>query len=470
MNIKETISQILSPTNATYINGVSVRRDFSKAVLEAMFQGLVEKEGRGVNGKFVTEQEANDAGQIFVNRVKAHYDEGREHGSSKNGGAFNNKGYMSATETVGIEVLQYFDEVILIPRATQDRISVDLAATEISNYVKSINLALNGSSFAAKWLATYKATEDERNVVKIGANDKALDKFIEASSLLDAGDMAHDIDAFDLETRIATFRVNYRPTLLAGGVLTLGGANYGYDIARQGTLDAQSTKRNLEDGYWGTIDGTPVHGISNLSLKYAAWFCGMPDEEFYNGKFLAGWVSSSYANARGVSVLEQIKTIDAHGGQGIEIQPMTKMGAITWYPKGNVAVTTDDYDPIAGLKTIFSGVAADLTFKLKSKGSRFYPEMSAASLTIAADGVTVAATVTALDDHNVDHLKKVAYVVADKAIKTVAEFIKEYGTATYKGVITTLGTKESTTVGNGKVVTCLAIADDGSITLAAKAK
>ena len=62
MNIKETISQVLSPTNATYINGVSVRRDFSKAVLKAIYQGLVEKDGKGVNGKFVTEQEANDAG------------------------------------------------------------------------------------------------------------------------------------------------------------------------------------------------------------------------------------------------------------------------------------------------------------------------------------------------------------------------------------------------------------------------
>jgi len=39
----EIISQILSPANATYINGVSAERRVAPATLKNMFQGLVYK-------------------------------------------------------------------------------------------------------------------------------------------------------------------------------------------------------------------------------------------------------------------------------------------------------------------------------------------------------------------------------------------------------------------------------------------
>ena len=154
---KETIMQNLAPENAPYINGVQARLNFNKAVLKAIYQGLIEKDGKGVSNKFVEESVANDSAQVLVNKLKPHYDKGREHGSAKNGGAFNNEGYFSTTETHGIEILQLFDAPIIIPRATQDRIDVDLASGEIANYVATLNVALNGSSWAAKWLATYNA-------------------------------------------------------------------------------------------------------------------------------------------------------------------------------------------------------------------------------------------------------------------------------------------------------------------------
>lgn len=65
----ETISQILSPTNATYVNGVSARRTFSAAVIKNMYQGLVETGGRGIDDKFVSESDAVESAQVFVNRI-----------------------------------------------------------------------------------------------------------------------------------------------------------------------------------------------------------------------------------------------------------------------------------------------------------------------------------------------------------------------------------------------------------------
>ena len=44
----ETITQILAPTNAPYINGINGERRISAAILKNFYQGLVEKNGKGV--------------------------------------------------------------------------------------------------------------------------------------------------------------------------------------------------------------------------------------------------------------------------------------------------------------------------------------------------------------------------------------------------------------------------------------
>ena len=466
MSLKETISQNLAPANVPYVNGVSVKRTFSKAFLEAVAQGEIEKDGRGVTQRFTPEDVVNESAQIAVNRVVFHIDAGREHGSAKNGGMFNKNQRTSSTVTEQIEVLQYFDEPIIIGRSMQDRINVDLASAEIANYVKSINLALNGSSFAAKWLATYLAPSAKRNVTKIGVGDKVLDKYLAANAKLNKGDMDNDIDYFEIEGRIATFKENYYDTLLAGGVLTIGGANYGYDIARKGTLDAESAKVDLGTGYWGTVGGVPIHGISDMSLRSAAWFCGMPDEEFYDGTAILGVISAAEGNARGVSYLNQIEIDKYPFGQGVVINPMTKLGAKTWYQKANSWLTAEDYDPIADLKAMFSGVAGSITFKLKAKGSRFYADADITAISTTAFTVTA----TALDDANTDHVLAAYYAVTAAPITKVADFVKVRTDAgvTYKGAVTTIGTSQSTTIADKDYVTVLVIADDGSCTLVSK--
>ena len=51
----EVIQQILAPDNAPSINRVRAEAKISQALLENMFQGLIETAGRGVNDKYVTE-------------------------------------------------------------------------------------------------------------------------------------------------------------------------------------------------------------------------------------------------------------------------------------------------------------------------------------------------------------------------------------------------------------------------------
>ena len=475
----ETISQILSPTRAPYINGVAARLKFSAAVLKNTYQGLVEKDGKGVDDNWVSASDAEQNAQIIVHRVRPVEIQPREQGANKNGASYSQNQHYIQTESVSIEILTVIDDPILIPRARQDRIAVDLLAEQTQIFSDRLATIINGATTASKVLATYiaKANGEEINEVTISATDIAnkvvLDKFIEANSLLDEGDIAHGIDIFPLKTRIAIFRVSYRATLKAGGVLVLGKGDEVYRILAGSGLNNQGESRVEDDGFVGTIDGVEVRLLSNESLGHAARFLGFTKNEFKKGSPFAGYISSSYANARGVSTSKRTEVVQEVNGQGVRLLPFVALGAVSWYPLGNVFLTSEEYNPFGELKALFSSVASQLTFKLKGAGSRLYPVVPA--ITITAGTGFVVGEIRADDDWGVvNHTKGAYYVVSDNAINTVAGFLK----AT-KGSGTTVGTVgaavdvdgdtvSDATITAGKYVNILAIADDGSCTVYSK--
>ena len=463
----QIISQVLSSTKATYINGVAAERRIAAATLKNVYQGLVEKDGRGVNDKFVTSKDAEESAQVFVHRVLPIKMSPRELGSSKNGASFSANSHYTQTVTVGIELLMVLDDTFIIPRVTQDMIKVDLLAEQVEIYSKRERTIINGATAASKLLAVYldKADGKSVNEVVISATDVSnglvLSKFIDANSLLDEGDQEHGIDMFDEDTRVAIFKPSYRSVLKAKGILTLGGANYGYEIAKGSAISEGDSARKTEDGYIGEIDGVPCHIISNESLQHAAQFLGFPANELLRNHW-KGYIASSLANARGVSTAEKFKTVPAISGQGVVVQPYTKFGVISWYPKGNVMITDASYDPFGGLKTLFSSVASGITFKLKPAGSRLYPTIAFTAK--ANSGFT--ATLAALDDFGTDHVKAAAYVVGTSEYKTVSEFLDAYASASSKGSVTSATPVSlGSDLTSGQYLTVLCISDDGSCSL-----
>lgn len=464
---KQTISQILSPTNATYINGVSAERRISAAILKNMYQGLVEKNGKGINDKFVTEGDAEEAAQIFVNRVLPIKMKPRELGSSKNGAGFSADSHYIQTTTVGIEVLTVVDDPIILPRSTQAMIKVDLLAEQTEIFSNRLNTILNGATAASKFLSVYaaKASGKDVNEKVISSTDvsnkEVLNRFIEANSLLDEGDSDNGIDIFPEDTRIAVFKTSYRAILKTGGILVLGGANYAYDIAKGDSITQGVSAKKSEDGYIGDIDGVPCHLISNESLGHASEFLGFPVNELKDSSFV-GYIASSYANARGVSTSKMTKIVDAQEGQGLKLQPYVKFGVISWYPKGNVILhNATGYNPFGGLKTLFPD--ANIVFKLKGAGSRLFPELAFTAKTNAA----FTCTATAKDDFGVEHAEGFHYVVSDKLINTVDGFIAACGVdgAEHGAFIAGVSKSLTTELTAGKYVNVLVVADDGSCSL-----
>lgn len=459
----EVISQILSPTNATYINGVSAERRISKALLENSYQGLNEKGGRGINDKFVTEDDTTSAAQVFVNRILPVRMKPREQGASKNGASFSANKHFTQTVTVGIELLQVLDDPIIIPRARQDMIPVDLLAEQTKIYSDRLATIINGATVACKLLSSWLASEGNYKVISSSdvTNKLILNRFIEANSLLDEGDIENGIDIFPEDSRVALFKPSYRALLKTSGILVIGGANYAYDIAKGDAISHEDRARKSEDGYIGEIDGVPCHIVSNESLRHADGFLGFPEGELKASDFI-GYISSSYANSRGVSMSKQIKVVDAVDGQGLILQPYTKFGVASWYPKGNVILTSAEFNPFASLKSLFS---SGVTWKLKGAGSRLVPSITLASAT--ATGCTVSAT--ANDDWETSHIAGCVAYVGTSTPTSVEGFLAGYAAASYKGAVTVTSGAVSSfvintlTVADESYVNVLAVSDDGSV-------
>lgn len=470
----EVIQQILAPDNAPTINGVRAEAKISQALLENMFQGLVETAGRGVNDKYVTEEEANTNAQIFVNRVVPIKMKPREMGSTKNGGSFSNDKHFVQTETVGIDILQVIDDTIYIPRARQDTIKVDLLAKNVDVHGRYLNTVINGATAGAHILSAWQGELDgEYNAIDITEADitggKLAQRFMELNSLLDEGDDKHGIDVFPEDGRIAVFKMGFRPILKAGGVLMIGGSNYAQAILKGRSLAEGARDTTSENGYWGDIDGVPCHGISNESLRNASEFMGLPSAELKKSSFV-GYIASDYATARGVSMIASTKIVPAIEGQGIVLQPFTKFGVKSWYPLGNALMYRGNADKVgflAEMKTIFEKKNAEfngISFKLKGAGSRLFPTFGAVTAS-KANGIKV--TATALDDAGSNHVKLGHYVQTDAPVETVEDFYKACKANGVNDDLTSLngGATTASTITAGKFINVLVISDDGSVAL-----
>lgn len=471
----QTVSQVLASYKAPYINGNAAGLAFAPAFLVGLYQGLIEKDGKGIDDNFVTSELAESNTQIAVHRLKPVRLRAREIGSNKNGAAYSQHQHFTTTETVGIEITQLLDEPIKIPRWTKDHLPVDVLAKYIQMFSDRIATVLNGATFASKFLATYTAkagvgeyssAEAVRETTFDLENDDGktiLKKFIYANGKLDRGDRGHDIDTFDRKTRVCVIKTSFGPVVKAEGVINLGGANELYRIIKNGGLNGDGT-RIEDDGYVGEIDGIEVREIADIALAYASTFLGFPEDELVEGDVL-GYIASSYANARGVSTSRQTQVVDEVDGQGSRILPYVIFGVKCWYQLGNSFLVEDNIDIYSKLNTLFSGQT--ISYKLKGEASRLFPLFGALTIT-SATSATLSAT--ALDDYGTDHLKGGYYVVTSAPVKTVNAFVKvatanaaNAGSFDLDGSSSTVGS-----ITSGHYLNVLAIADDGSCSLISK--
>ena len=447
------MATILSNFGAPTINGISATRILSNTVLDNLYQGVIESDGEGVTQRFTYDVSGAEIRFVHVKPVKAL---ARRLGSAVNGGNFPISAKEGETDSFGIRVLDVMDDPIDLAQVSMQMIPVDLLGKYIKSYTDQVALNINAVTVAGKFYSTFlkQANGYDVNVIEYDGNDlqKAL---LDANSALDEGAEDMGVSMFPQDDRCLTIQAKYRSTLLAKGILSLGGANYAYDILKGGVANAGATPRKSEDGYIGIFDNVPVHIVSSLVYKTAAGYLGLAEKDL---KQIIACASSGFANVRALAAVRDVKVIDHPDGQGVRIQPLTRFGfdVVPGYENGNAFVMENGYtNPYKALKeNVFTDIDLGI-FEVNPLGSRI--EIGA-----TLNGVVGSITVTAPNAY------KIAVLVdTDNDIDSVAKFAAKYKTAgtTAKAVVTSGSKKDLTGIVSKSVVKVLCVASDGTCEL-----
>lgn len=463
------ITTLANHTEPT-IGGIAAQVIFANTALENIYQEEIEKGGRGVTQKF--SQDTSGA-QIRVVRPLPLPIDARVLGAAINGGNFSAYVYQPETATYGLDVITTIDDQVDIPNVNMDMIPVDIAKMYIKNISDKVVLNMNAIKIAARaytCLSADHADAKTASVVRYNADtEKLLDRVIKTNAELNRGDRANGVSTFPVADRIGLVSsIYYAEFLTSHGIFQLGGANYAYDIARKGGLDAETdTPKLLNDGYIGTLAGVPFHFVSDLVLSTACEYLGFPETELDN---VVCHISSAHGNLFGLATGNSIKTIDSPNGQGVRLQPLYRMGAACIMPK-SVAWLVDDATFVNpyGVKDIFTNPLVTWGYKAPGSRQKLVAKLTAGS-SVTAFTPSVEKLVKGIDGTSttapVTSGVYGAWVVGE--CYTVQEFLNEYnaGGAT-KGSVTSFGAQNTFAgVTSGATVTLLVCDNDGTLSLA----
>lgn len=445
---------LLSNFGAPTINSIAAKRILSNQVLENLYQGLIESDGEGVTQRFTYDVSGAEIRFTHVKPVKAL---ARRLGSAVNGGNFPISANEGETDSFGIRVLDIMDDPIDLAQVSSDMIPVDLLGAYLKSYTDQVVLNINAITLAGKFYSTFvkDAKGEETNITEYDGSDiqKAL---LDANSLLDEGAPDMGVSMFPQDDRCLIIQAKYRSTLLTKGILTIGGANYAYDIVKGGTINPGVAPRKSEDGYIGIFDNVPVHIVSSLVYKTAAGYLGLTENDL---KQVIACVSSGFANVRALAAVRDVKIIDHPNGQGLRVQPLTRFGfeVVPGYENGNSFVMAKGYvNPYQGVHNVFTTL--DLgSLEVKPLGSR--TAINAVVTSSAATKITVTAP----------NAVKIACVLdATNKINSVASFAAAYSSAEGATAANNLVSGQEATLGGlttKKLVKVLCVAEDGTCEL-----
>ena len=445
----------LAAKGCDFINSQVAAHVFANTAMKNIYQGEIEKGGRGV-----TQEYSNDTtgSSITVIRPLPLPIKARELGAAINGGNFSAYDYQPASDAYTLHIITVIDDIVDIPNVSLDMIPVGVADMYTKNVSDKVTLNINAIKIAAALhtsLSAYDADPTSANVTTfVPGTDSLLKQLSKAYVQLDKGDKAHGVSMFPQDDRIGLVSVDwYAEIVSVNGVFQLGGANYAYDILRKGVISQNAEQEKLADGYVGDMYGIPFHTVSPLVFATACDYLGFPEEEFDDN--LICIIKSAHGNLFALASGSSIKTIDSPLGQGIRLQPLYRMGAACIMPKANSLLVKNTFVNPYGLKAIFT---SGVEWGYKAPGSR--QALGLSVVTAATKSVTASVTKTVVGNR---------YVESDAPLKTIGEFLAAFNAnGAVKGTLTlgTAATISALTV--GKYINVLVVDADGTVEIASK--
>lgn len=456
-----TLTEILEK-GTSFINGQVAAPVFANQVLENIYQGEIEKGGRGVTQEFSTNTEG---ATITVARPLPLPIDARQLGAVINGGNFSMFIYEPASDAYTLQLITVIDDQVDIPRAQLDMIPVQLAQTYVKLISDKVVLNVNAIKVASALYASlnaYKTDPTKANVTLYNPTDDTqtlLGQLTVASLALNDGDADNGVSMFPMEDRIALItNAAWGALLTKNGILNIGGANYAYDILRRGGLDKDTRVEPIRDGFVGEVLGVPFHVVSDLVWRTAEKYLGLPKDSLDG---LVAIFKSAHGNLFGLAAGSSIKTIDSPKGQGVRLQPFYRMGAATIMPKANsILVDTSKWQNPYNVKDIFTDVAS---WSYMAPGSR---QVITPTTTVGSEtGKFTANAVVTPSYPGKQATLYCAWVVGE--CHNLADFLAAYNApSAVKGTITTIGTEETLTgVKQNDLVTFLYCDEYGTLAL-----
>ena len=450
-----TLTQ-LANKGVDFINSQVAAHVFANTAMKNIYQGEIEKGGRGVSQEYSSDTTGSSINIIrpLPLPIKA-----RELGAAINGGNFSAYDYQPSSDAYSLKVITVIDDIVDIPNVSLDMIPVGVAEMYIKNVSDKVTLNVNAIKIASALytsLSAHQVDPTSAYVTTFGSGDNLVKQLSKTYVQLDKGDRTHGVSMFPQDDRIGLVSVDwYAEIISANGVFNLGGANYAYDILRKGTISQNAEQDKLADGYVGDMFGIPFHTVSPLVFATACDYLGFPENEF--DADLIALVKSAHGNLFALASGSSIKTIDSPLGQGVRLQPLYRMGAACVMAKSNSLLVKDTFSNPYGLKAIFT---SGVEWGYKAPGSR--PEITLTTTMAATKSIKLDASITTGGS-----IVGNAYVQADAGIETVGAFLAAYNAGgAVKGSVTIGTAKTDSNLTVGKVVTFLVVAADGTVALA----
>lgn len=445
-----TLTQI-AEHGLDFINSQVAAHVFANTAMKNIYQGEIEKGGRGSTQEF----SSNTTGSsITVVRPLPLPIKARQLGAAINGGNFSAYDYQPSSDAYDLKIITVIDDIVDIPNVSLDMIPVGIAQMYIKNISDKVVLNINALKIAASLYTSLSAEQADSTSAYVTAHVNGvsyLKELTKAYTSLDKGDKGNGVSMFPQDDRIGLISVdNYAEIISANGVFAVGGANYGYDILRKGTVDAQSQQQKLNDGYVGDMFGIPFHLVSPLVFETACEYLGFADGTFDG---VLAMIKSAHGNLFGLAAGSSIKTIDSPKGQGVRLQPLYRMGAACVMPKSvSLYVDTGFVNPY-DLKALLT--ATSISFGYVAPASR--PVLAPTVTAVASEKLKVVC----------NGAEEALFVVSTTAITTVGGFVTAFVAAAAgdKGNIlkAAFNTDVQTTATAADVVYVLCVAADGTL-------
>ena len=331
----------LSPESPK-IDLYAAKRILAGRLMQNVTQGLFFRDGQGITEDFTQDVMAAQV-RILRHRRPTIKSRTMRETPLLNDGHFNTLApEQPRTKEYKLDLLEVYDQNVDIADVLEQMIGIGALNLEAQGIEDQLTRLINAYTFAVQIAEALNLDAEEvvangvgaTTLIKLGSNDKLIEKFFEAHSNLDNGSIEDDIDTFSHNGRIAVFTPEAKFQLVSSEKAVFEvGSSRAVQLLEIGAAGGLETRPETNvTGFFGTLNSTPLHMVSKPIWALVEEYLDLTPGSLANN--VLGMVVASEATGRGIAFQNSIKIIDNPRGQGYRLQPLTRWGAECWIPKG----------------------------------------------------------------------------------------------------------------------------------------